>query len=104
MILHGYFRSSTSLRVRAALNYKGVVYEQKAYPLLENAQRSDSYLDLNPQGLVPSLELDDGTVLTQSLAICEYIEDAWPEQARLQVARAARARHPRCIRRLRAIA
>ena len=79
MILHGYFRSSTSLRVRAALNFKGVSYDQKAYPLLENAQRSSAYLDLNPQGLVPALELDDGSVLTQSLAICEYIEDVWPE-------------------------
>ena len=79
MILHEYFRSSTSIRVRAALNYKGVAYEQKSYPLLENAQRSEDYLELNPQGLVPSLQLDDGSVLTQSLAICEFIEDMWPE-------------------------
>lgn len=92
MILHEYFRSSTSVRVRAALNYKGIAYQHKGYPLLEQAQRAPVYLDVNPQGLVPSLELDDGTVITQSLAICEYLDETWPEPPLLPADALGRAR------------
>ena len=79
MRLHEYFRSSTSTRVRVALNLKGVAYEHVGYPLREGAQRAPDYLGMNPQGLVPSLELDDGTVLTQSLAIIEWLDETHPE-------------------------
>ena len=62
MILHGYWRSGTSYRTRIALNLKGLAYEQAPVDLRTGDQRSDVYLALNPQGLVPALELDDGTV------------------------------------------
>lgn len=79
MILHGYFRSSASYRVRIALNLKGMAYETRSYDLLRDGQRSPHYLALNPQGRVPALELGDGTILTQSLAICEYLDEIQPD-------------------------
>ena len=78
MRLHGYFRSTASWRVRIALNLKGVEAEHEAHHLRHGAQRAADYLRLNPQGLVPTLELDDGTPLTQSLAICEWLEETRP--------------------------
>jgi maleylpyruvate isomerase len=78
MILHGYWRSGTSYRVRIALNLKGLAYRQAPLDLRTGAQRSEAYRALNPQGLVPALELDDGTVLTQSPAILEWLEEAHP--------------------------
>ena len=92
MILHEYFRSSTSTRVRVGLNLKGVAYEHRGYPLRDGAQRSDAYLALNPQGFVPSLELDDGTVLTQSLAILEWLDETRPEPPLLPADPLGRAR------------
>ena len=79
MILHSYFRSSTSTRLRAALNLKGIETRYQPWHLKTGEQRSQRYLALNPQGLVPALELDDGTVLTQSLAIMEYLDEVYPE-------------------------
>jgi maleylpyruvate isomerase len=79
LILHNYFRSSTSVRVRIALNLKGLDYAYVAHHLRKGEQRMTDYLRLNPQGLVPALELGDGTVLTQSLAIIEYLEEIRPE-------------------------
>lgn len=79
MILHGYWRSGTSYRTRIALNLKGVAYEQAALDLRTGAQKSERYLTLNPQGLVPALETGDGQVLTQSPAILEWLEEAFPE-------------------------
>lgn len=76
-ILHGYFRSSASWRVRIALNLKGLEYQQRTYHLRHDEQRSDAYLALNPQGLVPTLEIG-GQFLTQSLAICEYLDEIVP--------------------------
>ena len=73
MILHGYYRSSAAYRVRIALNLKGLQYEQKSYHLRKGEQRSDNFLKMNPQGLVPTLETDDG-IFTQSLAIIEYVD------------------------------
>ena len=74
MKLYSYWRSTTSFRVRAALNLKGFEYEIVPVNLVEGAQRAQDYLDLNPIGGVPALVLDDGTVLTQSLAIIDYLD------------------------------
>jgi maleylpyruvate isomerase len=71
MILHDYFRSSAAYRVRIALNLKGLETERRFVHLRKNEQRAPGYLQVNPQGLVPALVLDDGTALTQSLAIGE---------------------------------
>lgn len=83
MQLHGYFRSSASWRVRVALNLKGLAVTHVPHHLRRGEQRAPDYLALNPQGLVPALELDDGTVLTQSLAIIEWLEEAYPIPALL---------------------
>ena len=83
MKLHGYFRSSAAWRVRIALNLKGVNVEHVSHHLRHGEQRDPAYLALNPQGLVPTLELDDGTVLTQSLAIIEWLDETRPEPALL---------------------
>ncbi|MBN8529915.1 MAG: maleylacetoacetate isomerase [Caulobacterales bacterium] len=90
MILHGYWRSGTSYRTRIALNLKGLTYEQRGVDLREGDQRSAAYLRLNPQGLVPSLEVD-GTVLTQSPAILEWLEETYPTPPLLPTDPVARA-------------
>jgi maleylacetoacetate isomerase len=79
MKLHGYFRSSASYRVRIALNLKGLRVEHLPHHLRKGEQCAPAYLALNPQGLVPTLEDDSGTVLTQSLAIIEWLEETHPE-------------------------
>lgn len=79
MKLIGYFRSSAAYRVRIALNFKGIAVEHASRHLRKGEQFSTDYTALNPQKLVPSLVLDDGTVLTQSLAIMEYLEETHPE-------------------------
>jgi maleylacetoacetate isomerase len=79
--------------VRIALNLKGVVPEQRNFVHLRMGnQRAQDYLALNPQGLVPALALDDGQVLTQSLAIIEYLEETHPSPPLLPRDAAARAR------------
>jgi len=80
MRLYGYFRSSAAYRVRIALNLKGLAHETVAVHLLRDGgeQHQPAYRALNPQGLVPSLATD-GAVLTQSLAIIEYLEEIRPE-------------------------
>ena len=95
MRLYDYWRSSAAYRVRIALNFKGLAYEQVAVDLRAGAQRAPEFLALNPQGLVPVLE-DDGAVLTQSLPILNYLEERYPERSLLPKdlpGRAARARH-----------
>ncbi|MCW3837201.1 maleylacetoacetate isomerase [Sphingomonas canadensis] len=78
LLLHDYFRSSAGYRVRIALNLKGVEYRRNDVMLLENQQRSPEHLARNPQGFVPAL--DTGTrVLTQSLAIVEWLDARFPE-------------------------
>lgn len=85
LTLHGYFRSSASFRVRIALNLKGIAYDQLPVHLLREGgeQLQASYRAINPDGLVPSLTCDDGSVLTQSLAIVEYLEERFPAPALL---------------------
>lgn len=78
ILLHDYFRSSASYRVRIALNLKGVAYEQRSVSLVDGAQQGADYRALNPQGFVPALEID-GQVLTQSLAIIEYLDRRYPD-------------------------
>ena len=91
MILHGYFRSSAAWRVRIALNLKGLSAEPRYQHLRKGEHRSAEYLAVNPQGLLPSLILDDGAVLTQSLAICEYLDEVHPEPPLLPADPVARA-------------
>lgn len=73
-VLHDYFRSSASYRVRIALNLAGIEYETVSVNLLENDHRSPDHLARNPQGLVPVLDID-GQRLTQSLAILDYLNN-----------------------------
>jgi maleylacetoacetate isomerase len=73
IILHDYFRSSASYRVRIALNLKGVTYEQRAVSLVDNVQQSPGYKARNPQGFVPMLEIGEERV-TQSLAILDRLD------------------------------
>ncbi len=77
--LHGFFRSGASWRVRIALNLKGLGVGHIAHHLRRGEQKHEFYLRINPQGLVPSLEIADGRILTQSLAIIEWLEENWPE-------------------------
>jgi maleylacetoacetate isomerase len=77
-ILYDYTRSSAAYRVRIALNLKRVDYESRQVSLLDGAQNGDEYHALNPQGLVPALEID-GHVITQSLAIMDYLDARFPE-------------------------
>lgn len=79
LTLHNFFRSSTSTRLRAALNLKGLDYDYVPYSLRDGETRTAEYLAKNPQGLVPTLELEDGTCLTQSLAIIEWLDETHPE-------------------------
>lgn len=91
-VLHGYFRSAASWRVRIALGLKGLTATPKAHHLRRGEQRAPAYLKLNPQGLVPALELSDGTVLTQSLAIMEWLDECFPEPPLLPADPLQRAR------------
>ncbi|MDB5696010.1 MAG: maiA [Sphingomonas bacterium] len=91
MILHGYWRSGTSYRTRIALALKGITYEQASVDLRAGGQHSPAFRALNPQGLVPAIETDDGQVLTQSPAILEWLEEAYPHPPLLPVSAADRA-------------
>ncbi|MBS0518856.1 MAG: maleylacetoacetate isomerase [Proteobacteria bacterium] len=79
MKLIGYFRSSAAFRVRIALNLKGIGVEQAFCHLRKGEQRKPEYAAVNPQKLVPTLILDSGEALTQSVAIMEYLEEIHPE-------------------------
>lgn len=92
MKLYSYWRSTTSYRVRAALNLKGLSYELQSVDLVAGEQRADDYLALNPGAGVPTLVLDDGTVLTQSMAILDYVDSTWPEPRLIPAEPLARAR------------
>jgi maleylpyruvate isomerase len=92
MKLYDYFRSSAAYRVRIALKLKGVAPERAFVHLRKGAQREEAYLALNPQGLVPSLVTDGGDVLTQSLAIIEWLEESCPMPPLLPAETVGRAR------------
>ena len=77
-ILYDYYRSSAAYRVRIALNLKGLDYESRPVNLVESEQRGDDYRELNPQGFVPTLEID-GHRLTQSLSIMVYLDQCFPD-------------------------
>jgi maleylacetoacetate isomerase len=90
MKLYSFFRSSAAYRVRIALNFKGLAYEYVAKHFRRNGgeHKQPDYLAVNPQGLIPTLD-DGGIVVPQSLAIIEYLEEAYPDTPRLLPARAA---------------
>ena len=89
-ILYDYWRSSAAYRVRIALNLKGVDYESRQIDLREDEQKSSEYRALNPQGLVPMLEID-GHRLTQSLAIINYLDLRFANQPLIPASAAERA-------------
>lgn len=92
MKLYTYFRSSASFRVRIALNLKGIAYEAQFVHLPKGEHRAASYSSVNPQGLTPTLVVDDGEQLGQSLAIMEYLDETHPKPALLPSDAKGRAR------------
>lgn len=90
-ILHSYWRSSAAWRVRTALALKGLAWETVSHDLRAHAQSAPAYVSRNPQALVPALEMD-GAVLTQSLAIIEYLEERVPHPSLLPADPLERAR------------
>lgn len=93
LALYSYWRSSAAYRVRIALNLKGLSYKTIPIHLVNSGgeQLSESYREINPQGLVPAF-LHQGQVLTQSLAICEYLEECFADYPLLPAEPLARAR------------
>ncbi|TPL87796.1 maleylacetoacetate isomerase [Mesorhizobium sp. B2-3-14] len=92
IVLHNYFRSSTSHRVRIALEMKGVGYDYIPRHLRHGEHLEAAYLAVNPQGLVPALIWSDGMLLTQSLAIIEFLDETIPEPPLLPKDPPSRAR------------
>src|ERR1700683_1192262 len=92
VILYGYSLSSASYRVCIALALKGLPVIDQPKQLRDGEQRREDYLQINPQGLVPALALDDGQVLTQSMAIIEFLDEIYPQPALLPAQPLARAR------------
>ena len=90
IILYDYYRSSAAYRVRIALNLKQVEYEQRPVNLLEGEQQSEEYKGLNPQGLVPMIDID-GHRLTQTMAIIGYLDQKFPNQPLVPAAAETRA-------------
>jgi maleylacetoacetate isomerase len=91
MIVHGYSQSSAAYRLRIALNLKGLGHESRSVHLRRGDQKAAGFRAVNPQGLVPALEAE-GLVLTQSLAIVEWLDERWPEPPLLPADRDVRAR------------
>lgn len=92
IILHNYYRSSTSYRVRIALEMKGIEYRYFPHHLRHGEHLEPAYLSVNPQGLVPALIWSDGTLLVQSLAIMEFLDEVSPTPPLLPQDAAGRAR------------
>lgn len=91
MKLYNYFRSSASFRVRIALALKGLPYEYVPVHIAKGEHRQPAFANVGLEGLVPVLELTDGTRLTQSMAIIEYLDEVHPEPALLPADPLARA-------------
>jgi maleylacetoacetate isomerase len=91
MKLYSYFRSSAAFRVRIAVNLKKLDFETVAIHLRRNDQSKPEYRGVNPQGLVPTLDVD-GQTLIQSLAIIEYLDEVYPDPPLLPKDPADRAR------------
>lgn len=89
--LHDYWRSSAAWRVRIALAVKGIPWQSRSHNLTLNEQRDREYLELNPQGLVPTYQEDDGWSVSQSVAILEYLEERYPTPPLLPTDLRARA-------------
>lgn len=83
MKFYDYFRSSGAFRVRIALNLKGITAEREFIHLRRKEHQTPAYLKINPQGLVPAIVDDDGTIVSQSMAIIEYLDETRPEPAPL---------------------
>ena len=92
MKLYSYFRSSAAYRLRIALGLKGLDYDYMAVNLVKSEQIEDHYRSLNPIGLVPTLQRDSEEVLTQSVAILEWLEEQYPSPALLPTDKIARAK------------
>ena len=90
MKLYSYFRSSAAYRVRIALNYKGIEYQQQAVNLLTQQEEEAAYQAVNPQKMVPVLE-HDGAMFFQSMAILEYLEETFPQKPILPAAASDKA-------------
>jgi maleylpyruvate isomerase len=92
MILYGYGLSSASYRVRIAMALKNLPYTSITKNLRSGEHRLSDFLQINVQGFVPALNLDDGVVLTQSVAIIEYLDELYPDPPLLPPQPLARAR------------
>ena len=92
MKLYSFWRSLAAFRVRIALKIKGLDYDVISKDLLVGEQFDPEYISLNPQGMVPSLVLDDTDTLTQSMAVLEYLEEVYPEPPLMPRDPLARAR------------
>jgi len=90
--LYGFWRSLASYRVRVALRYKGIRAEEISINLLHGAQLREEYRAVNPQSVVPSLIVDGGEPLVQSMAILEYLEETHPQPPLLPQDARGRAR------------
>jgi maleylpyruvate isomerase len=92
IVLHNYFRSSASYRARIALELKGLEYGYAAHHLRRGEHQREEFLSVNPQGLVPALVWSDGTMVAQSMAIIEFLDEMVPEPPLLPADPQGRAR------------